>query len=462
VINDFQVSYSYIPGVPLELAISRRISIRDFPATEGYSVPEVSSDVLSKVLWAGYGVSSEGRTASRICGNYPLVIYVSNKTAVYRYDPGQRALELLRYGDYRGIDKGYFDYYPAPVELFICLNLSKYADVYLGAMEAGTVIQNIYLQANALGLGTVCVGGMNRTLFHEVLSLPANEVVLYNMPLGYPTSWAFYNFTCTVPIGSAELPVVRQSSVFLDSTLANARESHSYSEVPLTPQEISQILWSAYGLSYLRDMRPSFWSFNTQHRTIASAGGAYPLEVWFMNSTGTYLYNPWDHYVYAMSFGDKRTGLAQSTAASWIGSSPMALVVVLNITQMQERGGGQLDWAYTEIGSVIQNVFLESTAWGLVTDWSKILDENATKTILGIAEYADLRPIMAITVGHPLVRGDINDDGVVDIFDAIMLSAAWNSVPGSPAWNAKADINNDNIVDIFDAIILAKDFGKKV
>jgi hypothetical protein len=59
------------------------------------------------------------------------------------------------------------------------------------------------------------------------------------------------------------------------------------------------------------------------------------------------------------------------------------------------------------------------------------------------------------------MRGDINHDGIVDIFDAIMLSAAWNSMPGSPKWNPDADFNNDNIVDIFDAIILAKDFGKK-
>ncbi len=85
-IYDFQASYSYIPGVPLELAISRRISIRDFPATENYTFPEVSSDLLSKVLWAGYGASSLGRTTANISGNYPLVIYVCNKTAVYKYN----------------------------------------------------------------------------------------------------------------------------------------------------------------------------------------------------------------------------------------------------------------------------------------------------------------------------------------------------------------------------------------
>jgi nitroreductase len=461
-IYDFENSYSYIPGVPLELAISRRISIRAFPGTEDYSIPEVSPDLLSKVLWAGYGASSWGRTVPNICGNYPLVIYVCNVTAVYKYNPNQQALELFRYGDYRFSDNGvYYPGYPgggthpAPVELFIALNTSKFADIYLGAMEAGAIVQSIYLQANTLGLGTVCVGGVNATVVHDVLDLPANEVVLYNMPLGYPTPAAFYNFTCAEPLASAELPRVRQSSCLLDSALMEVGKSHDWSGTLVTPQEMSQILWSAYGRSYLEDIGISYGPY--QHRTVASAGGTYPLKIWLINATGTFLYNPWNNDISLDSLGDKRTVIGQAIGASWITSSPMTLLVVLNTTQMEV---GRLDWAYTEIGSVVQNVFLESVAWGLVADWSKIVDENAASTVLGIAQYTDLRPIIAITVGHPLVRGDINNDGVVDIFDAIMLSAAWNSMPGSPKWNPNADINSDNIVDIYDAIILANNFGK--
>ena len=465
-IYDFQASYSYIPGVPLELAISRRISIRDFPATENYTFPEVSSDLLLKVLWAGYGISSLGRTAANISGNYPLVIYVCNKTAVYKYNPTYNRLELFKYGDYRFSDTNP-DYpgpgtHRAPVELFICLDTNKSNDPLLASMEAGAVIQNMYLEANSLGLGTVCVGGVNNTVVHGMLNLPTNHVVLLNMPLGHPTSWAFYNFTCVAAPGSAGLPTVRQSSIFLDSALAEASKSHDWSEVPLTPRETSQILWSAYGRSYLEDMRPGFWSFQYQHRTIASAS-SYPLQIWVMNSTGTYQYDPWGHNIFAKSLGDRRTELAQYTAAPWVASSPMTLLAVLNTSQMYQGqlwAAQALDWAYTEIGSLIQDVFLESAAWGLVADWSKIVDENATRTILGIANFTDLRPIIAVTVGHPLVRGDINNDGIVDIYDAIILSNAFDSTPSSPKWNPKADINSDGFVDIYDAIILASNFGR--
>jgi parallel beta-helix repeat protein len=60
------------------------------------------------------------------------------------------------------------------------------------------------------------------------------------------------------------------------------------------------------------------------------------------------------------------------------------------------------------------------------------------------------------------IKGDINGDGAVDIYDAIILSAAFNSSPSSPNWNPNADVNSDGSVDIYDAIILSSNFGKKI
>jgi hypothetical protein len=56
--------------------------------------------------------------------------------------------------------------------------------------------------------------------------------------------------------------------------------------------------------------------------------------------------------------------------------------------------------------------------------------------------------------------GDVNGDGSVDIFDAILLSSTFGLSHVNPTWNPNADINNDKIVDIFDAIILANNFGR--
>jgi len=60
------------------------------------------------------------------------------------------------------------------------------------------------------------------------------------------------------------------------------------------------------------------------------------------------------------------------------------------------------------------------------------------------------------------IPGDINGDGTVDIYDAILQSAAFNSSPDSPNWNPNADINCDGIVDIYDAIIMSSYFGQSI
>jgi parallel beta-helix repeat protein len=70
---------------------------------------------------------------------------------------------------------------------------------------------------------------------------------------------------------------------------------------------------------------------------------------------------------------------------------------------------------------------------------------------------ADHYPLMNLWVRLP---GDINSDGIVDIYDAILLANAYNSTPGKANWNPNADINGDNIVDIYDAILLASHYNQ--
>ena len=60
----------------------------------------------------------------------------------------------------------------------------------------------------------------------------------------------------------------------------------------------------------------------------------------------------------------------------------------------------------------------------------------------------------------PTLIGDLDGNGIVDIFDAIRCGTAFGSRPGDANWNALADFNHDNIVDILDAIMLGAHFGQ--
>jgi len=52
-------------------------------------------------------------------------------------------------------------------------------------MEAGHAAQNVHLQAEALGLGSVAVGAFDDASVSKVLSLPENLELVYMVVVGY-------------------------------------------------------------------------------------------------------------------------------------------------------------------------------------------------------------------------------------------------------------------------------------
>lgn len=63
-------------------------------------------------------------------------------------------------------------------------------------------------------------------------------------------------------------------------------------------------------------------------------------------------------------------------------------------------------------------------------------------------------------IAHALL-GDLNNDGVVDIFDVVTVSIAFGSKPGDVNWNPEADIAEPyGEIDIFDVVTVTMNFGK--
>ncbi len=53
-------------------------------------------------------------------------------------------------------------------------------------LEAGHAAQNIYLQVQSLGLGTVALTNFDDVLTYKLIDSPVNEKTIYIIPVGYP------------------------------------------------------------------------------------------------------------------------------------------------------------------------------------------------------------------------------------------------------------------------------------
>jgi hypothetical protein len=60
------------------------------------------------------------------------------------------------------------------------------------------------------------------------------------------------------------------------------------------------------------------------------------------------------------------------------------------------------------------------------------------------------------------IAGDMDGDGDVDIFDIVIISSAYGTRRGDPAYNPNADIDDDGDVDIFDVVIAAGNYGLSI
>jgi len=86
-------------------------------------------------------------------------------------------------------------------------------------------------------------------------------------------------------------------------------------------------------------------------------------------------------------------------------------------------------------------------------------------TSTGALAYNSNPALQSVTNGSFVAKtlvGDIDGNGIVDIFDAIALGIAFGSSTGMANYNPLADLNHDGTVDIYDAVALGIAFGSYV
>jgi len=60
------------------------------------------------------------------------------------------------------------------------------------------------------------------------------------------------------------------------------------------------------------------------------------------------------------------------------------------------------------------------------------------------------------------INPDIDGDGDVDIYDAVIVSGLYGVREGEPGWNPRADVIADGVINIYDVVAVSDSYGKKL
>lgn len=179
-----------------EWLLAQRRSLREF------SGAPLTLEEVARILWASQGITDEGglRTAPSAGALYPLEVYLvagaveGLAAGVYRYRPRHHELEQTVPGDRRvalaaaALGQDCVRHCAAALVLTAVYERvsGKYGErgPRYAHIEAGHAAQNVFLQAVALGLGSVVVGAFHDPEVKIVLHAREDETPLCIMPLG--------------------------------------------------------------------------------------------------------------------------------------------------------------------------------------------------------------------------------------------------------------------------------------
>ncbi|MHC1780590.1 MAG: SagB/ThcOx family dehydrogenase [Bacteroidales bacterium] len=200
----------YLPAPSIKGEISVEESLNSRRSRRSFLPDGVTDKDLSQILWAAYGVTKPStnpnikgglRTAPSAGARYPLEIYavIGNIPGIepgfYKYDATAHKIVMVIAGDLRkeltaaSLNQKMIQ--DAPFSVFYSAVYSRITDRYgdrgrerYVCMDLGHSAQNVYLQAEALKLGTCAIGAFNDEMVKNVLKVQEPEVPLYLMPIG--------------------------------------------------------------------------------------------------------------------------------------------------------------------------------------------------------------------------------------------------------------------------------------
>jgi len=183
-----------------------------------------------------------------------------------------------------------------------------------------------------------------------------------------------------------------EGGISLEEVLARRRSVREFSDRPLTDHELSQLLWSAQGVTSGEGLR-----------TAPSAGGLLPIELYVVSSEGLFHYEPVHHRLERSHGRDLRRELYQAALEqAAVIRAPVVIVIAAVIERIAAKYGRRrsLRYVHMEVGHAAQNLLLQATSLGLGAVVVGAFQDEDVQAVLSLPKHH--RPLYLIPVGEPL------------------------------------------------------------
>ena len=190
-----------------------------------------------------------------------------------------------------------------------------------------------------------------------------------------------------------------RGKISVEEAILKRRSARRFRAQPLSFTQLSQLLWSAQGITGTGGRRAA-----------PSAGATYPLEVFIVIgehgieslAAGVYHYDVGNHSLSLHLSGDFRQKLADTALGqSFIANCPIDMVVCALHRRTAYRYGRRGErYVHMEVGHVGQNVSLQAVVLGLATVMVGAFEDEEVVKVLKLEEQ--IKPLYIISVGKPV------------------------------------------------------------
>lgn len=173
----------------------------------------------------------------------------------------------------------------------------------------------------------------------------------------------------------------------LMQVLNERKSGREYSDEKLPLQELSNLLWAAFGVNRQESGK----------RTAPSARNWQEIDIYVAAADGLYLYDATAHVLNLVIDEDIR---AMTGRQKFVGEAPVNLIYVADYSKMGDMPEETKKfYSAADTGFISQNVYLYCASEGLSTVVRGLVERDALLEVMKL--HSDQHVVLAQTVGYP-------------------------------------------------------------